>query len=190
MTESARAAREAANGYEKYPVSSEVMRKRTYLTISGRCLDLSGLGDVERELLGAACAQYERAPEWSAFGRWCLTAMREGGVPESSLAFRVCQDLQARIGIIQGKVASPDYRDEVADLIEERYGSRFRFCKEAAVDPVQLSRALAGQSQLPIESLQAILDALHVALVVRIDEDSMERANPARAARDLANAIR
>jgi len=27
----------------------------------------------------------------------------------------------------QGKVAPPDYRDYLADLIEEKYGSRYKF---------------------------------------------------------------
>jgi hypothetical protein len=166
------------------------MRKRTYCTISGRRLDLSGLGNAEREVLVAVCAQYERAPEWSAFGRWWLRTMTEAGLSESSPAFRVCQDLEARIGIAQGMLASPDYRDMMADLIEDRYGSRSHFCEEAAVDPDQLARALAGQSQLPIQSLQAILDALHATLVIRTDEGSLKHVASAWAARDLANAIR
>jgi hypothetical protein len=64
-----------------------------------------------------------------------------------------------------------------------------RFCEEAAVDPDLLARALAGQSQLSIQSLQAVLVALHAALVIRTDEDSVKHIS-ARAARDLANAIR
>lgn len=103
---------------------------------------------------------------------------------------RICQDLEARLGIAQGKVAPPDYRDYLADLIEERYGSRYRFCKATGVDPGHLSRVFASQSQLSLQSLQRILDALHAALVIQPEEDLAERISPERAARDLAGAGR
>lgn len=60
----------------------------------------------------------------------------------------------------QGKVAPPDYRDYLADLIEERYGSRYRFCKEGGVDPGHLSRVFASRSELSVQNLQRILEAL------------------------------
>jgi transcriptional regulator with XRE-family HTH domain len=166
------------------------MKKRTYRTITGRHLDLSGLRDLEREFLGTVQERYEVAPEWSTFGRWWTAQLNEAGLVESSVAYRICQDLEARLGIAQGKVAPPDYRDYLADLIEERYGSRYRFCKATGVDPGHLSRVFASQSQLSLQSLQRILDALHAALVIQPEEDLAKRISPERAARDLAGAGR
>ncbi len=103
------------------------MKKRTYRTITGRHLDLGGRPDVERSFLGTVQERYEGAPEWSAFGRWWAAEIKEAGLAENSVAHRICQDLEARLGIAQGKVAAPDYRDYLADLIEARYGSRYRF---------------------------------------------------------------
>ena len=166
------------------------MKKRTYRTITGRHLDLGGLPDVERKFLGTVQERYEGAPEWSAFGRWWVAEIKEAGLAESSVAYCICQDLEARLGIAQGKVAAPDYRDYLADLIEARYGSRYRFCKETGVDPGHLSRVFASRSELSLQSLQRILDALHAALVIQPEEDLAERVSPERAARDLAGASR
>lgn len=46
-----------------------------------------------------------------------LSAFRTPLRPEESVACRICQDVEARLGIAQGKVAAPDYRDYLADLI-------------------------------------------------------------------------
>ncbi len=88
--------------------------------------------------------------------------------------------------IAQGKLAAPDYRDYLADLIEARYGSRYRFCKETGVDPGHLSRVFASRSELSLQNLQRILDALHAALVIQPGEDLAEQVSPERGARDLA----
>ena len=166
------------------------MKKRTYRTITGRRLDLAGLGQAERDFLGAVQAKYEAAPEWSAFAGWWTSELGAAGLSERSVAYRICQDLEARLGIAQGKVAPPDYRDYLADLIEERHGSRYRFCKETDVDPGHLSRVLSSQSELSLQNLQRILDALHASLVIQPEEDLAERVSPERGARDLAGAAR
>jgi len=166
------------------------MKKRTYRTITGRHLDLGELAQVERDFLGAVHEKYEVAPEWSAFASWWASELSAVGLSEGSAAYRICQDLEARLGIVQGKVAPPDYRDYLADLIEERYGSRYRFCKETGVDPAHLSRVLSSRSELSLQNLQPILDALHASLVIQPEEDTTKRVSPERAARELAVAAR
>jgi len=164
------------------------MNRPSYQTITGRMLDLGHLGKSERTFLGSVQRRYEKVPEWSAFAAWWAEAFRGAALPEESVLYRICQDLEARLGIAQGKVAPPDYRDYLADLIEERYGSRYRFCKETGVDPGHLSRVLASRSELSLQSLQHILAALHAALVIQPEEDVAERVSPAHAAKALAAA--
>jgi transcriptional regulator with XRE-family HTH domain len=154
------------------------MKKRTHWTITGRRLDLDSLGRSERDFLGVVLEKYEGAPEWSAFASWWFGSMKAAGLEAQSTAYRVCQDLEARLGIAQGKVAPPDYRDYLADLIEERYGSRYRFCKETGVDPGHLSRVLSSRSDLSLQNLQRILDALHASLIIRPEEDLAEVLSP------------
>jgi transcriptional regulator with XRE-family HTH domain len=151
-------------------------------------LPLGGLGRAESEFLAAVRRRYGRRPEWSEFAAWWTEEHRGLGLAEGSLVYRVCQDLEARLGIAQGKVAAPDYRDYLADLIEERYGSRYRFCKEAGVDPGHLSRVFASRSELSVQNLQRILEALHAALVMEPAEDLAERVSPERGAEALAAA--
>jgi transcriptional regulator with XRE-family HTH domain len=166
------------------------MRHRTYRTITGRRLDLGDLLDAERDFLTTVHRTYSAGPEWSAFASWWSDELRRAGLSDSSAAYRICQDLEARLGIAQRKVAAPDYRDYLADLIEERYGSRYRFCKETGVDPGHLSRVLASRAELSLQNLQRVLDALHASLVIQPEEDLGEQVSPERAARQLATATR
>lgn len=163
--------------------------KRTYRTITGRQLDLDSLAQTERDFLGEVLTMYEDAPEWSAFASWWLASLKAAELETLSTAYRVCQDLEARLGIAQGKVAPPDYRDYLADLIEERYGSRYRFCKETGVDPGHLSRVLSSRSDLSLQNLQRILDALHASLVIRPEEDLPEILSPESGAKEKEQAV-
>jgi transcriptional regulator with XRE-family HTH domain len=166
------------------------MEKRTYQTITGRTLELGGLDRKEAAFLSAVEREYGKQPEWSEFAAWWTREFRGADLPAESVAYRICQDLEARLGIAQGKVAPPDYRDYLADLIEERYGSRYRFCKETGIDPGHLSRVFASRSELSLQSLQRILEALHAALVIQPEEDLADRVSPARAAEALAAVAR
>lgn len=162
------------------------MSQTIFQTITGRNLPLGDLNDDERRFLTAVQERYRSEPEWSEFGAWWISEFEDRGLSKDSILYRLCQDLEARLGIAQKKVARPDYRDSLADLIEEKFGSRYRFCQETGVDPGHLSRVLASRADLSIQTLQKILDELHFALVIRPEEDVEEAASPQRAARKLA----
>lgn len=164
------------------------MKKRIFQTITGRTLDLGKLDKKEREFLAVVQRRYERRPEWSKFASWWTGEYRRSGLPATSIAYRICQDLEARLGIAQGKVSPPDYRDYLADLIEQRYGSRYRFCKKTGIDPGHLSRVFASRSELSLQTLQRVLEYLHVALVIQPQEDLADRVSPRRAVQALAAA--
>ncbi|MBI2571155.1 MAG: hypothetical protein HYV63_29465 [Candidatus Schekmanbacteria bacterium] len=61
------------------------------------------------------------------------------------------------------------------DLIEQHHGSRYRFCTETGIDPGHLSRVLAGQAELSIQTLQTLREHLHAAIVIHPEEDLAER---------------
>lgn len=161
----------------------------SYPTITGRTLDLGALAAGERTFLGAVRQRYSQGPEWTEFAAWWMSEFQHAGLTMESPAYRICQDLEARLGIAQGKVAPPDYRDYLADLIEERYGSRYRFCKETGVDPGHLSRVFASRADLSVQNLQRILEVLHAALVIQPEEEVAERVSPDRGERALAAAV-
>ncbi|MBM3471490.1 MAG: hypothetical protein FJX73_11975 [Armatimonadetes bacterium] len=161
-------------------------KKETFQTITGRTLSLEGLEEREREFLAAVQRMYEEQPEWSEFASWWAEAFRRSRLSVDSVCYRICQDLEARLGIVQGKVSPPDYRDYLADLIEVRFGSRYRFCKETGTDPGHLSRVFASRSEFSLHALRMILEKLDAALVIEPAEDLANRVSPERAARALA----
>lgn len=163
-----------------------MMKKRIYETITGRRVLLSELSREESRFLRAVRTRFAARPGWSAFATWWTRELGRAGLEKESRAYRICQDLEARLGIAEGKVAPPDYRDYLADLIEERYGSRYRFCKERGVDPGHLSRVLASRSDLSIASLSSVLSALGAVLTVRGEREVREQASPDKGRRSLA----
>ena len=160
--------------------------KAAYQTITGRRLKLDKLSAGERKLLVAIEKKFRARPQWSEFASWWVAQFRKSQIPADSVVRRVCRDLEARLGIAERKVAPPDYRDYLADLIEERFGSRYKFCEATGVDAGQLSRVFASRADLSLPALQKILQALGAALVVQ-EEDTLEaKASPEQASRALA----
>ncbi|MBI3272514.1 MAG: hypothetical protein HYZ53_26220 [Planctomycetes bacterium] len=161
-----------------------------YLTITGRKLDLAQLAEPERNLLREARARVGKAGGWNRFASWWLRAFNESGLPDSSLVFRVCRDLEARLGIAEGKVAWPDYRDYLADLIEEHFDSRYRFCEATGIDPGQLSRVFAAKADLSADLLRTALKALNAHLEVRPNVEAARAFSREEALEALAEAVR
>lgn len=164
------------------------MKDRVFQTITGRKLQLADVSQLERKFLSAVREQYEKEPEWSQFATWWMSELNRVGLGSESIVYRVCQDLEARLGIVQGKVARPDYHDYLADLIEERFGSRYRFCLQTGVDPGHLSRVLSSRSDLSLQSLQKILHELHAALIIQPVEAPEPRLSPKAVLQSLAAA--
>jgi hypothetical protein len=132
-----------------------------YRTITGRRIAMSDLTETESGFLEKVGKKYNSKQNWTRFAAWWNAEFNGAGLSTSSLVYRICQDLEARLGINQGKVSPPDYRDFLAELIDTQFGSRQEFCKATAVDPGQLSRVLANRADLSTNVLQNLLDVLH-----------------------------
>lgn len=159
---------------------------KAYQTITGRQIPLSKLKDAERGFLKLVAQKYKPQIEWTRFAAWWNAEFNRSGLDPQSLVYRICQDLEARLGIEQGKVSPPDYRDFLADLIDARFGSRQEFCNNTGVDPGQLSRVFAGRADLSIKALVKVLEVLHAQLVVQTDDESRQHTSVARAGEALA----
>jgi transcriptional regulator with XRE-family HTH domain len=151
----------------------------TYTTLTGRRYDLACLSPEERSFLAAVYRLFRQRPGWDEFSRgWVSlgreTIWKEAQMPVGQPVYRMCQDLATRLGIAEGRVARPGYRDRLADLIEERFGSRYRFCKETGIDQGHLSRVLAGKSDLSSGSLLGLLEALGVEFAT-VDREEVDR---------------
>jgi hypothetical protein len=162
------------------------MPAQTYRTITGREISLVELSPAEKHLLARVREKYETAPTWIGFASWWLEEFQRSGLPITSVACRISDDLEGRLGIAEGRVAKPDYRDYLLDLIEEKYGSRYEFCKQTGVDPGQLSRVFASKADLSLPHLNELLAKLDATLVVESTRELEERISPAGAAEPLA----
>jgi hypothetical protein len=156
-----------------------------YQTITGRRLALSRLTKAEKRFLAQLEEQFRTRPEWTRFAAWWNAALDQAGLGTDSPLYAVCQDLEARLGIEQGKVSPPDYRDFLADLLAERFGTRQEFCQATGVDPGQLSRVFAGRADLSMGALHKVLEVLGARLVILTEQDARERASVTQAEQAL-----
>jgi hypothetical protein len=163
---------------------------RVYQTITGRRISLSKLARSEKGLLARVRRQYNSRLEWTRFAAWWNSELTSAGLSTRSPVYRICQDLEARLGIEQGSVSPPDYRDFLADLIDGRFGSRQAFCQATGVDPGQLSRVFAGRADLSLRALHKVLEVLQARLIIQTDEQAREQTSVARAEEALAKATR
>jgi hypothetical protein len=145
---------------------------------------------LEKELLSRVRQKYHSRLEWTRFAAWWSAEFTKTGLGMKSPVYRICQDLEARLGIHQGSVSPPDYRDSLADLIDGRFGSRLEFCQATEVDPGQLSRVFAGRADLSLRALQTVLQVLQARLVIQTEAESREQTSVARAEEALALATR
>jgi hypothetical protein len=153
----------------------------TYRTLTGRLMNLQALSQKERKALGEVDEVYRRRPGWTEFARTWPAILRERvwgkkRAPVGSTVYRVCQDMELRLGVAQGQVAPPDYRDHLADLIEEKFGSRYAFCKAAGIDQGNLSHVLAGRKDFSLDVLRKALELLDVQLDLIPTADVLRRA--------------
>lgn len=149
----------------------------SYRALSGRLYDLGALSEAEREALEEIRSLYAQRPSWDSFAQaWVQSARarawKGSKVPVGSTLYRIGQDLELRLGVAEGRVARPDYRDMLADHIEGRFQSRYAFCKAAGIDQGNLSRVLAGKKHLSTETLARALEVLGVHMAFVAHEES------------------
>src|SRR5437867_12602052 len=89
---------------------------RSYQTITGRHIPLSKLSKAEKSFLALVGHKYKACQEWTRFAAWWNAEFNSTGLSTASAVYRICQDLEARLGIDQRTVSPPDYRHFLADL--------------------------------------------------------------------------
>src|SRR4051812_5521652 len=94
-----------------------------YQTITGRRFPTGTLTETEYSLLEKIAKKYNSKQDWTRFAAWWNAEFKASGLSTSSTVYRICQDLESRLGINQGKVAPPDYRDYLAELIDAHFAS-------------------------------------------------------------------
>jgi len=146
-----------------------------YIDLKGREISLAELTSPERKLILEMTLAAETATDWADFSNlWPLKvtelyANQNLTRPQirHTVVYRVCQDLDSRFAVSRGLARRPDYRDELASLIEQRFRTRREFCEATGLSEDMLSHVLAGRKHLAIntleESLHRIGYSLHIA---------------------------
>ena len=145
-----------------------------YLDLKGRELSLADLTSAELSFIGEMTTAAKKAADWSAFSNLWMSRITELYADQNltrsqirkGVVYRICQDLDSRLAVSKGLARQPDYRDELAMLIEQRFQTRREFCEATGLSEDMLSHVLAGRKHLAIntleESLHRIGFALHI----------------------------
>ncbi len=135
-----------------------------YKTLNSEVFDLDQLTNEQEAIYRAVESFYDTNPDWGEFSNFWIARMREvlGNEESSSVIkapiYKICQDLDSRLGIRQGYTRESDYRDLLADVIDRHFKSRYQFCKEIGIDEGYLSNVLNKKRHISIEKLEEVLE--------------------------------
>ncbi len=136
-----------------------------YKTLHDIEYDLDSLSSPHKNFIKRMISYYKKNPHWNVFsnhwineGRKIWENMKRKDVIKHP-TFKICQDMESRLGIKQGYVRQTDYRDELQEIID-RFPSRYQFCKEVGIDETFISHVLSKRKNLSIIKLEGLLDKL------------------------------
>jgi transcriptional regulator with XRE-family HTH domain len=149
-----------------------------FKTLNGEVFALDRLTSERKRIYREVKSFYDTNPEWTEFSNfWVAKIKKTFSDKEPSLVveepiYKICQDLESRLGIRQGYTREPDYRDLLADIISLRFKSRYQFCKDMGIDEGYLSNVLNKKKHLSIERLQEILEKTNyrIAFMEKMEE--------------------
>jgi hypothetical protein len=150
-------------------------RPSVYTDLDGRPLCLGHLDADERRLLARIQRRARENQDWDAFDNYWTRAIGAfydaRGVPRTvsreSVVYRVAQDLSSRLGIASGLVRMEDYRDQIEELIEEKYRTRKAFCEATGLAEDTVSDLLRGRLDLSLSALEKALGRIGYTLCIR-----------------------
>jgi hypothetical protein len=150
-----------------------------YKTLNGEVFDLDKLTDKERKIYKELKSYYDSNQEWTAFSNLWFAKIRRAfkdekpSVVVQTPIYKICQDLDSRLGLKQGYTREPDYRDLLIDIIGSHFKSQSEFSKTVGIDPGYLSSVLAKRKHLSVEKLEQILSKTNyqIAFIERFESE-------------------
>jgi len=144
------------------------MHSRSYQDLDGNTYFLEAWDREERRLFRACKDFIKRKPDWDAYANYWLRrvdalytarGLQRKEVVHTAL-YKMAQDLEMRLALSLGLVRVGDYRDDLAQLIEESFSSQRDFCKATGLSEDMISHVLAGRKHLGIDTLEAALERI------------------------------
>lgn len=161
-----------------------MIEANAYIDLSGRHIRLDRLSDDERALVECLEGRAKGRPDWSDFENYWTKAVAEFYEPQGltrsqirkTSVYRIAQDLGSRLAVDSGLARTPDYRDELEELIRTRFKTRREFCRAAGLSEDMLSHVLAHRKHIGIETLSTALSRVGYHLrIVPIEESAGSR---------------
>lgn len=157
-----------------------------YKTLNGGFYNINELPVESKSIYTEIKASYDAGIEWTRFTNLWTQRISEtfSNEPKSVIVespiYKICQDLDSRIGIKQGYTREPDYRDILADLISMHYKSRYQFCKKTGIGEGYLSSVLNRKKEFSITKLREILEIMNyrIAFIEKQEADVREKWHP------------
>ncbi len=146
---------------------------KIYTTLENEKYDCDQLPSPHREFLGKVLRYYGRKPLWDKFANFWLSkgsALWEGinGKKLVELpVYKICQDLEARLGIEQGYTRERDIRDELEELVEGQFASKYQFCQVTGIDQGFLSNVFKKRKNFSISKLENALQKVGYKLTIQ-----------------------
>lgn len=160
-----------------------------YNTLDGRSLYLGDLSRQEQRVLAEIQRAYELSPDWASFSNSWREKMRnlyKDLSPKkrtSQPIYLVGEDLEARLGIAQNHFRVPDLRDELRQLIDEKFQSRYAFCQATGLDEGFVSRILRKSSGISVGRLDEALRRVGWELKLTKVEERISKGAKSKATR-------
>lgn len=160
------------------------MRKE-HKKMNGDAVDIDALPREQKEIYHRVRRFYDQRPDCNQFSAFWIREMTElenkmahptmRAVDRRTLRnritnwsiWRICEDLTSRLAIEQGVERARDYVDDLAELIDGKYPSRYAFCNAVGLDEGYLSRVLNRKQRISLRKLERILEALSATFVIR-----------------------
>ncbi|MBI5886632.1 MAG: helix-turn-helix transcriptional regulator [Deltaproteobacteria bacterium] len=145
-----------------------------YTTLRHETVDIELLPKAHKTLFLEVSEYYRQKPSWVDFQNFWLTKITGTLAKKLTRAeiiqtaiYKICQDMDSRLGIEQGYIRQSDYRDILAMIIYKNYSSRYQFCKEVGIDEAFLSNVLNKKKSFSIENLEKILAKIGYEIEIR-----------------------
>lgn len=145
-----------------------MVKNKIYLDIKNRAYSMTDLTADETHLFDECRKFAARKPDWGEYTNYWipkaekLLAARGLDRREMirSTLWRVVQDIGARLHIASGLASAPDYRDELEEIIRNRFKTRRAFCDATGLAEDMLSHVLARRKHLAIDTLEDALEKI------------------------------
>jgi hypothetical protein len=139
-----------------------------YEDVEGDPIGLADLDAAEGRLLARLRRRARTHPDWNDFDNYWTRAVAEfydargmsRAASRKTAVYRVAQDLSSRLAVAASLSRPPDYRDQLDELIRERFASRRAFCEAAGLSEDLLSHVLAGRKHLSLATLSRALERI------------------------------